>query len=76
MMIEGTFTMVHTNLYYWKLMTSLSLQDEIWIRIKEKFAVRRMVGMQQTTHLFEEMEVEDSGLEAYFFGSAIIGCLR
>ena len=53
-MIEGTFTMVQTNLYHWKLMMSLSLQDEISIRIKEKFAVQRTVGMQQLTHLFEE----------------------
>ncbi len=75
MMIEGTFGMIQSNVNHWKLMMSLSLQDEISERIDEKFAVQRNEGMTQFIQLFEEMEVEEPLLEAYFFGSAITGCL-
>ena len=75
MMIEGTFAMVEVNLYHWKLMTALSLQDEISNRIKEKFATQRAAAMQQFILLFEEMEAEQPLLEAYFFGSTLSGII-
>ncbi len=37
MIIEGMFAMINLNLHHWKLMTALSLQDEISTHIKEKF---------------------------------------
>jgi len=75
MMIEGTFSMIESNINHWKLMMSLSLQDEISERIDEKFAAQRAVGMTQFVQLFEEMEVEKPLLEAYFFSSSLTGCL-
>lgn len=75
MMIEGTFAMIESNINHWKLMMSLSLQDEISERIDKKFAIERATGMTQFVQLFEEMQVEKPLLEAYFFGSAITGCL-
>lgn len=75
MMIEGMFVMVESNLHHWKLMMSLSLQDEISIRVKEKFATQQAEGMQQFVSLFEEMEFENPQLEAYFFGSSLTGVI-
>ena len=75
MMIEGMFVMVESNLHHWKLMMSLSLQDEISIRVKEKFATQQAEGMQQFIALFEEMEFENPQLEAYFFGSSLTGVI-
>lgn len=75
MMIEGTFVMVQSNINHWKLMMSLSLQDEISERIDEKFAAKRAAGMTQFVQIFEEMNVEKPLLEAYFFGASITGCL-
>lgn len=75
MMIEGMFAMVHVNLHHWKLMMSLSLQDEISTRVQEKFSTQRAAAMQQFIHLFEEMKVEEPQLEAFFFGSSITGVM-
>jgi AcrR family transcriptional regulator len=75
MMIEGTFAMIESNLHHWKLMMALSLQDEISVRIDEKFAAQRTTGMQQFIALFEEMDVENPILEAYFFGSSLTGAM-
>jgi AcrR family transcriptional regulator len=75
MMIAGTFSMIQLNINHWKLMMSLSLQDEISERIDEKFAVQRATGMTQFVQLFEEMQVEKPLLAAYFFGASITGCL-
>ena len=56
-------------------MMSLSLQDEISTRIKEKFTTQRQQGMQQFIQLFEELDVPKPQLEAYLLGSALTGVM-
>lgn len=75
LIIEGTFEMVNKRLNHWKLMMSLSLQDEISTRIKEKFTTQRQQGMQQFIQLFEELDVPKPQLEAYLLGSALTGVM-
>lgn len=75
MMIEGTFAMIQSNLHHWKLMTALSLQDEISERIKGKFTMQRAAAMQQFIQLFEAMKVDKPQLEAFFFGSTLTGVM-
>ena len=75
MIIEGMFAMINLNLHHWKLMTALSLQDEISTHIKEKFSAQRTAGMQQFTQLFEELGAEKPQLEAFFLGSSLTGIM-
>ncbi|MFK7948018.1 MAG: TetR/AcrR family transcriptional regulator [Saprospiraceae bacterium] len=75
MMIEGMFAMIKVNLHHWKLMMSLSLQDEISTHIKEKFSAQRKIAIQEFIQLFEELGAEKPELEAFFLGSSLTGVM-
>ena len=75
LIIEGTFVMVTTRLEHWKLMMSLSLQDEISEKIKQNFTLQRKHSMEKLIELFKELGAQKPELEAFYLGSSLTGIM-
>lgn len=73
LIIEETIRIVQTDVRHWKLITTLSLQEEVMQQVKDLVQQKMDKGMQQMIQLFTDLGVKDPEMEAWFFGATLDG---
>lgn len=73
LIIEETIRIVQTDVRHWKLVTTLSMQEEIMQQVKDLVQQKMDQSMQQMIQLFADLGVEDPETEAWLFGATLDG---
>jgi len=73
--IETNFTMVESDLKYWKLLLSLAFQTDVLRGLKPLLQRKRDTILRQAVALFERLGYPHPELEAYYFGAKLDGIL-
>lgn len=73
MIVDTAIHIVENDVKHWKLVTMLSLQEEIMQQIRELVQQKLEKGMTQFIQLFADLGVPDPETEAYFFGATLDG---
>ena len=72
-MVESTFSLVQSNLHYWKMIMMLSFQTEALEGFQPLIHEKNHKMQQQMTQLFSEMGVINPEQEARLFGAIMDG---
>lgn len=72
---EISFQMVQSNKRYWRLLTSMGLQPEIFTSLKEYLHTKAENGIKFGANLFEQLGFENPVHEALIYGAFMDGIL-
>jgi len=73
MMIEGSFQMVQGNLHYWKLMTSLAFQEDVFKGMEAVMKERKDAVIAVMEQLFKDYGSKDPKKETLLVGAVLDG---
>lgn len=73
LLIEETIRIVQTDVRHWKLITTLSMQEEVMQQIRDLVHQKMEKGMRQVEQLFARLGVPDPKMEAFLFGATLDG---
>ena len=73
--VEGSIQMVRADPHYWKLMTSLSFQEDVMENLKDRLMEKKDEMIQVVTEIFRQMGFQDPLKEAYLFGALLDGVM-
>jgi AcrR family transcriptional regulator len=71
--IESSFQMVHSNIHFWKLMTSLAFQTDALKGLEPILKRKQELALGKAVAIFEGLGVAAPRKEAYFFGAVLDG---
>jgi len=74
-LLNAGFAMIEGNLHYWKLMTSLSMQEEVQSNIYKKLKKRHETQLALIVNLLEQMGEKEPKMRAFFIGATMDGVL-
>jgi len=73
LIVEETIRAVQTDVRHWKLLTTLSMQEEVMQQVKELLPQKMKESMALMIELFAKMGVPNPETEAWFFGATLDG---
>ncbi|MBK6389931.1 MAG: TetR/AcrR family transcriptional regulator [Saprospiraceae bacterium] len=73
--VDESFQMITTNVSYWKLLASLSFQEDIMKELTEIIQQKIRLGIEFISPVFESLGYPDPVGQAYLFGAAMDGIL-
>ncbi len=73
LLIEASIQYVQTDIRHWRLITALSMQEDILQQVKALILQKMDTGVAQLVDLFERLGVPDPKNEAFFFSALLDG---
>ncbi|MDH3651169.1 MAG: TetR/AcrR family transcriptional regulator [Saprospiraceae bacterium] len=74
-LIDQIFALIRTNPRYWKLMMSLSMQEDIMIRLKDEIDKQQIKNLGKIIDLLSKAKVENPENEAMLIAAVADGIL-
>lgn len=71
----GSIHMVRNNRQYWKLLTALALQPDVFSGMESVFNQKKEEAMTAIISFFTQLEVAEPEREAYYFGAVLDGVI-
>ena len=72
---EASFSVVESNLHYWKLVSSLAFQTDVLTELEPKMHEMHEKGIARLSGILEKLGYEQAKEEAYIFSATLDGIL-